>query len=149
MNGDQICKYLEKDLFTKSIFKGLITADIYPKHITQFPSLYVANTDTASGPGEHWTVCYFTDFKNAEFFDSFGIEPNMYGFWPLFDGFDIIKNNKRLQSFDSPVCGAYCIFFSMYRCRNISLYKICSLFTKAYDHNDMLVYEFMKNRKSE
>lgn len=63
MNTIQLTKIMEKDKFTKDLFRGVFAADQLPKHVAYFPSLYIVNTDTSQGEGEHWVVLYFSNKK--------------------------------------------------------------------------------------
>ena len=53
-------------------------------------------------------------------------------------------NTKRLQGTFSTVCGSYCIYFLMMRCRGISFEDILSQFSfNDYYRNDSMVSLFM------
>ena len=55
----------------------------------------------------------------------------------------MIMNNKVLQSLDSSVCGEYCIYYLIHRCRGFSMQTIVNHFSKRKRINDSIVYEFV------
>ena len=49
-----------------------------------------------------------------------------------------------LQSIESKVCGHYCLYFALFRCRNISLSAIVHRFSNNKVRNDFLVKRFIE-----
>ena len=45
----------------------------------EYPGSYVANTDPSTAPGGHWVAMFFNNPRSAEFFDSYGLHPIVYG----------------------------------------------------------------------
>ena len=54
------------------------------------------------------------------------------------------KDLLTIQSLFSIVCGHYCVYFILFRCRNISLYAILSVFTLNLTENDRHVFDFIR-----
>ena len=100
-------------------------SDKLPRTVLSFPALFIANEDTSEKPGSHWVAFYFTKDREGEFFDSYGLPPSSYA--GTFTGF--LNNNAKewnfnsmtLQSTKSKVCRHYCLYYALFRCRNISL----------------------------
>ena len=143
MNTTQLERVMGSDPFGKQQFRGVYAADQLPRKVTQYPSAYIANTDPASMPGTHWVAFYFINKEKSEFFDSYGNPPDFYG--KNFEQF--LKNNsshwtfnhKTLQSLTSKVCGQFCLFYLLHRCRRISNSNITSWFRKDRHWNDRIV----------
>ena len=47
-----------------------------------------------------------------------------------------ISNEKQLQSVISKLCGHYCMFYCLYRCRGVDVRKVAKMFTKDTSLND-------------
>jgi hypothetical protein len=148
MNGAVIQKVLARHTATKNIYKGFASVDTSLKKIKKYPVLFILNTDNSSGPGEHWCVAYFQNKHICEFFDSYGLSPDFYGFTK-----QLLKLAKQIK-FNSfpvqglqPTCGHHCLYYSIQRCRNNSSKFILSKLYKFNDtkFNDLLVYNFVKN----
>ena len=129
MNSLQIEGLLKKDSQAKKIFKKVCALDEI--EVPSYPSAYVINSDTSDKKGEHWVVVYFDKNRRGEYFDSYGLPPAVLGLEAYMDRFslDWIYNRKTIQSLFSNVCGHYCVYFILFRCRNISLHAILSVFT--------------------
>jgi len=101
-------------------FYGVFPADEIPLPLEKFPACFVANTDPAGKRGTHWVAFYHRSPTCAlEFFDSYGMPPEVYGFRglpPL-----CVHSERTLQAIDSDVCGDYCVFFLVRRSRTRTL----------------------------
>ena len=101
----------------------MFARDKLPKQVISRPSAFVVNTDPATKPGQHWIGIHFTRDGVGEYFDSYGLPPQL----PEFNNF--LKNNsektqynhQRLQGPLSAVCGQYSIYFLLHRCRGITM----------------------------
>lgn len=148
MNGLEISYILSMDPYTSKFFKGFGMSDTRRLAFTNEPSaLYILNTDSSSGPGEHWCVVFFKDYS-AEFFDPFGEPPETYNFPSLIRSrnFANLKHNPiQVQSISSTTCGQHCIFYALNRCRGYSMKEILNMY-KAGDtaKNDEMVYNVVK-----
>jgi hypothetical protein len=150
MEGRHITRIMAADRTTRTVFQGLGASDFLPSRI-RYPSAHIFNTDKQSGPGIHWVSVYFDKDGNAEFFDSFGLDPGVYGF----SGFlrrhsrSFSYNHIQLQSLHSITCGYFCIFFLFHRCRGIPMSTIVSWFDPICKNwNDHAVSEFVYDRFS-
>jgi hypothetical protein len=123
MNTTQIRKMLTGDPYAKTVFKGVFPCDKLPKVISEFPCAFVANTDHSGEGGEHWVCYYFDENGNAEYFDSYGIQPvncELFKFWKG-HGKNHSWNTVQLQGMKSTVCGQWCVAFITNRARGCSL----------------------------
>ena len=130
MSSLQIEDLLKKDSQAKKIFKKVCALDEI--EVPSYPSAYVINSDTSDKKGEHWVAVYFDKNRRGEYFDSYGLPPAVLGLEAYMDRFslDWIYNRKTIQSLFSNVCGHYCLYFILFRCRNISLHAIICLYLK-------------------
>ena len=53
-------------------------------------------------------------------------------------------NSVTLQSINSKVCGHYCLYYALFRCRNIDMSTIVHRFSKNKQRNDFLVKRFIE-----
>lgn len=147
MNTKQLDWVMKSDRFAKLQFRGVYAADQLPVKVREFPSAYIANTDPTSKPGTHWVAFYFADEVHGEFFDSYGMSPDFYN--EKFEQFVKTNsstwtfNDKKLQSLDSQVCGQYCLYYLLLRCRGITKSKIIEQFSDNVKRNDRYVVAFI------
>lgn len=108
-------------------FIGVFARDeiILPK---KFPAFSIVNTDVSKGPGEHWVaIGYFK--SHIEYFDSFGLPPMHSCFTK---GYKKVRwNSTCIQSFNSLVCGYYCILYVFLRSKGLSYKSIIKKFSKT------------------
>ena len=85
----------------------------------RYASAYVAITDAGSQPGTHWLAFYHESHTSPEFFDSYGMHPNVYRLpqSPYPKTLDI--NSTPIQSLHSSDCGQYCIIYLNQNSRGI------------------------------
>jgi hypothetical protein len=114
MRTSQIYHLVKRDAILRNKFIGVFSADTYA-YINE--GFYIVNTDTSDLKGSHWVV-YYVQNGITEFFDSCGKNGYYYGMekGELF-------NNVVLQG-SLPVCGYYCLYFCLLRCRGISMHSI-------------------------
>ena len=88
------------------------------------------------------------EMELAEFMDPLGEKPNHYsGHFKTFlqnNSSSYVYNKHVLQSSWSSVCGQYCLFYALHRCRNIPMSTITNMFTNDKEWNDMLVRDFIR-----
>jgi len=102
---------------------------------------YVINTDKCDQPGLHWLGVYYPPKGEIEFFDSYGIKPDFYGFSNKF-----LHSNKRIQSLNSKTCGPHVISFLLHRLKiGYSFRNYLKLFNNNFDTNDRKVHRFIEN----
>ena len=150
MNSTQLAIILKKDKYTRAVFQGVYPSDKLPTRVSSFPALFIANVDTSEKPGSHWVAFYFTKDRKGEFFDSYGLPPGNYA--GTFSSF--LNNNSNgwsfnsvtLQSIDSKVCGHYCLYYALFRSRQVSMSTILHRFSSNKSRNDFLVQRFIEKR---
>jgi len=142
MNTEQLDGILSRIIVPPTKFLGVFAKDQIPdtRSLTHYPSCFVANTDPSTKPGEHWVAIWIESPESCEFFYSYGIAPNCYGF--------VIScttvNPKPIQSLNSVVCGYYCIYFLYCRSRGLSLTQIQNSFSFSNSEwNDFQVSRFV------
>ena len=145
MDSLDIAQILKTDRYTKHYFRGVFPSDRLPRQYLPRPSALVVNTDPSTKPGQHWIAIYVTRNGVGEYFDSYGLPPVL----PALSGFltrnasAVHYNPYRLQGPLTAVCGQYCLFFLLHRCRDISMNKILHFFTEDTSDNDFLVNDFV------
>ena len=83
----------------------------------------------------------------GEFFDSYGLPPSNYS--RTFTSFlnnnsSWIFNTVTLQSVNSKVCGNYCLYFALFRSRQVNMSTIVNRFSSNKSRNDFLVKQFIE-----
>ena len=122
-------------------FIGVFARDQLPSKIN-WPSSLIVNTDKINERGEHWLAIYFTSNKECCFFDSYGRGPELFRLQYFVDHYSNSweHNKTRLQSLDSSVCGQYCIYFIMMKCRGMQLDDIIGCFSENdFKFNDFSI----------
>ena len=148
MNTNEITQAI-RGLSANSI--GVYAADQIPSRLSH-PAAIVANLDTSDKPGSHWVAFYIDSHGRGTFFDSYGLPPSSrHHLDRLRRNCKWIKwNKKKLQSFDSKVCGEYCVMFLHFMCSGFTLRKFCNIFTSDTRSNDKIVakfYNIIKDKK--
>ena len=92
-------------------FNGVCSRDNLPRKIKD--GACVINLDEYSDIGTHWVALY-VNIKTATYFDSFGIEHIPKEIRVFIGDKDIISSICKIQSYDSIMCGYYCIGFTDY-----------------------------------
>ena len=149
MDTVQLLKVLQGDRYTRQYLRGVFPSDRLPP-VNRYPQAFIINSDTSDQSGTHWLACYFDQDKRAEFFDSFGQAPAAYGhyFKTFIDDNSVscTYNTTCLQSMNTTVCGQYCIFYLVHRCRNVPMVDIVAAFTDDSLINDVLVQDFTEEK---
>ena len=149
MDTIQLTIILRKDRYTRGVFQRVYSSDKLHTNISSYPALFIANVDTSDKPGTHWVAFYITKEREGDFFDSYGLTPSNYtGTFTSFlnnnsNGWKF--NSKTLQSIDSKVCGHYCLYFALFRSRQVSMSTIVNRFSGNKSRNDFLVQQFIEN----
>ena len=141
MTNSSISKILRADSIASLTFLGVFPRNLLPE-IKTYPCSLVLNTDTSDLPGAHWLAIYFTSNKECCFFDSYGRGPELFRLQYFVDHYSNSweHNKTRLQSLDSSVCGQYCIYFIMMKCRGMQLDDIIGCFSENdFKFNDFSI----------
>lgn len=113
------------------------------------PAGVIANTDNHNRSGSHWVAIFINKKGRGIFFDSYGFPPKISHFKDRLrkNATAYVWNTKQLQSFNSKVCGQFCIMFLYYMNKGYSLGNFCRLFSSNYLKNDSIVSKFYNNVK--
>ena len=111
------------------------------------PCALIANTDNHDKPGVHWVAVFLNQQGHAVYFDSYGLPPQVpQHLQRVRMNCKIYKwNTKRLQSFNSLVCGQYCLMFLYYMSHGYTMEKFCSMFSDNCTNNDKIARHFYNN----
>ena len=148
MNTDDIENILCSDIYTRPLFAGCFPSDAIDKlGQVDHPSAYVFNYDPGHEPGTHWVAIYFSQEGKGEYLDSYGIPPLIPGFYTFLEKNTVSWrfNDRTLQGPHSRVCGHYCVFYMLYRCRGRSMDSVVAMFDDDTNDNDDFVYRFISN----
>ena len=97
---------------------------------------YSINLDGYSDIETHW-IALFVNNKTVTYFDSFGIEHISQEIRVFIADKDIIASIYRIQSYDSIVCGYFCIGFINYMFMGRSLTDYTNFFSPSnFKKND-------------
>lgn len=119
MNTNEIRKVLLSDPSTHTLLKDVYCRDRFvgstiPQNRGQ--SFAVINLDNCNKQGSHWVVVEYNG-KRCYYFDSYGLQPiyqdismKLYS-----SNKQVIYNKYHLQSYDTNVCGYYCVVYCMLR----------------------------------
>ena len=147
MDTSQISHVLRADPFSKTHFQGVFSSDQLQYFNPELPCAVVVNADPSNRPGSHWMAIYIAETGLGTYFDSYGLSPSIFPDVNTFlkkecDSYRY--NNRRIQGFNSTVCGQYAIFFLLHKCRGMDMGKVLSWFTDHHDTNDALVHGFIE-----
>ena len=139
MNTLQIDNIMRADCELSTTFEGVFASDRLPA-LSEQKTAMVMNLDPFKMDGSHW-VCIYIENVNGNYFDSYGLSPSVDNFvhflkrncktWTF--------NKTELQSYDTEVCGHYCIWFLTERARGKTMHEIVSQFSEDRAKNDLLV----------
>jgi hypothetical protein len=136
----------------QQLFGGVLARDQLPGLVKIKPKFYIVNTDPIDQPGKHWISVNIDE--TSEFFDSLGRKPSYYG--EEFEYFIINNSNdgvykynsRRLQNYDSAMCGQFCIYYCLLRNANHTFDEIVNSFhDKHLSKNDEIVSHFYEKIK--
>lgn len=128
-------------------FLGVFSRDEIPI-VHSYPSYSIINTDKASDRGSHWLACR-VDLRKCEYFDSFGLPPIYEEISQFIGDRSLVWNNKRIQSYSSKNCGAFCICFVKLRSKGLSFKQIIKRFSSNVQLNDNKAWQIIDDVKVE
>ncbi len=141
MNSIQISSILKQNLGEG--FRGVFSSNQLPPK-PKGPCAIVVNTDPSTEPGSHWVAIFVARNGNAEYFDSYGLKPQVMEILDFVKRFKKCQYSKKcLQGMMSSVCGHYCVYFAIQRWKNISMENIVHKFSEDLDENDEMITEWL------
>ena len=150
MNTSQLHRAMMSEPLCRDNFIGVFASDKLPKTVKTYPACMIANVDDSKQPGSHWVAFFFDQEGQGQFFDSYGHSPQHYT--TKFN--DLLNKNsnswtfnrKKVQSDFTTVCGQYCLYYVLFRCKGGRLTEMLDLFGEDTYLNDITVNEFVKER---
>jgi len=131
-------------------FIGVIPQDYLKNYkIFKFPAIFIVNLDLSTQEGSHWIGISISS-KTVEIYDSLGMKSQ---FWETYPKFLIkflgqfskshhILLTPCVQNPNSFSCGAYVIFYILYR-RFLSLSECVNIFSQDRSLNDKILFNFL------
>jgi hypothetical protein len=144
MNTREIEHLLRSHAKTATIFLGAVPSDGIPD-TDLFPYAVVINTEPHNDGGRHWVAVFVESKDCVEYFDSYGGLPNSNIASFLLRFPHVLRNNERLQSLTSTVCGHYCIYFLTKRCSRRSFVQIVNGLRAQRPRTDRYVAAYVSN----
>ena len=96
-----------------SNFLGVYSKDVLPNRIGEDESVVINTQDYLDGGGTHW-VCVVNqlDSSDAEYFDSFGVQPSdVVVDYMKTSRKGLVYSDNHIQDVDSIMCGYYVCYF--------------------------------------
>ena len=151
MNTYQLEAVVTEDRYSQDMFVGVFPMDRLPKQF-KTPACMIINSASSSSQGEHWLAVFIDQYGRGEFFDSYGHSADFYN--QRLE--DFLRRNcsthsfntRELQTLWSNVCGQYCLFYFIHRCRQISAHDIIYQFSRNKLINDQRVNDFIRKHYS-
>lgn len=140
---------INKALKLLAYFKGTYPRDKIPV-TKERPAAFIVNTDASSSPGTHWVAIFLDTDMRGEYFDPFGLPPlvaefNLYLAQNCPNGYTWSNQTIQNVSFNSTVCGQYCILFVKLRSLGYTFCDMMQLFSCTNTLlNDSLVRLYIK-----
>ena len=125
-------------------FNKIYSRDNFPDKIKD--GAYVINFDEYSDIGTPWIVLY-VNAKTIQYFDSFGVEHIPKEIKTFINNKNIIRNNFRIQAYDSVMCGYFCNVFIDFMLKGNSLTDCTNLFSpnNFLKNDDIILNYFLIN----
>ena len=94
--------------------------------------------------GTYWIALYLND-NYATFFDSFGVKHVPKDIKKLIGNKNITTNIYGIQSYDSIICGYFCIGFFDFMLKSKGLLEYTTLFSpNDYEKNDKTILKYFQ-----
>ena len=110
----------------ESRFNGVFCGDNLPHKIKDV--LYVINLDEQSDIGTHWIDFYALN-NNVTYFDNLGVEHIPKEIKKSVNKSIVVTNIFRIQTYDSVMCGYFCIGFIDFMIAGKTLTYLTNLFS--------------------
>lgn len=123
-NYDMISIMDEREGNNDIVFIGVFSRNDLPKNLLDNQSL-ILNLDGYDGLGTHWVCIYNKDPEYVEYFDSYGMAPSEESIKYMRTTNKLIKySTNQIQSFNSILCGYYCMYYINERDNGFNMYDI-------------------------
>ena len=123
-------------------FNGVYSRDNLPKIKD---GAYVINLDEYSDIETHWVALY-VNTNDVTYFDSFGVEHIPKEIKAFINNKNIKTNIFRIQSYDSVMCGYFCIGFIDFMFKGKTLTEYTNLFSpNNFEKNDDIILKYFMN----
>ncbi len=142
MNSLELAEYFQGKN-QKQIFKGVYSSNNLPNSFT-LPAAFIINLSPTNLPGTHWVVIFIDKQRHLEYFDSFGIYPqvpNILAFMKK-QSRKITCTNQQLQHITSKNCGKFASVYVMFKLSEKSTSHFLNLFSKNLIINDRLIENY-------
>ena len=124
-------------------FNGVYSRNNLPNKIKKGTD--VINLNDYENIGTHW-ISLFVKANKVIYFDSFGIEHIPKEINKFINNNNIESNIFRIQSYDSIMCGYFCIEFINYMLKGKTLLDYTNLFSpNDFKKNDRVIKRIFKN----
>ena len=134
---------IKKCYVNQSRFNGGYSRDNLPNKIKD--GAYVINLDEYSDIGTHWIALYVKN-NDITCFDSFGVEHIPKEIKAFIKNRDIQTNIFRIQTYDSIMCGYFCIRFVDFMFKGKKLTEHTNLFLPSvFTKNDNILLNYFMN----
>ena len=143
MNSLEISSILHKNKYSKQCFKGVFSSNnIRTTFDNDYPYGLVVNTDKAGEPGTHWVAIFVQNANTAEYFDSYGENPNrdIENFLKTFKY--VNKNKSKIQSAFDISCGPHVIYYIIEKCKGKTLNEIINSLSTPYADSFVKLYAY-------
>ena len=105
---------------------------------------YVIKLDEYKSIGTHWIALYL-NAGNVTYFDSFGVEHVLKEIKRFIGNKNIIANIYRIKTYDSIMCGYFCIGFINFMLKGKSLLDYINLLSpNDYEKNDKIILKYFQ-----
>ena len=125
-------------------FNWVYSRDNLPKKMKDGP--YVINLDEYSDIGTHW-IAFYALINNVTSFDSFGVEHLPKKIKKFINKLTIVTSIFRIQTYDSIMCGYFCIGFIDFMLAGKTLTDFTNIFSRNNfkKNDDIILNYFMTN----
>ena len=124
-------------------FNEVYSRDNLPDKIND--GAYVKNLDVYSDIRTHWIALY-ANTKTVTYFDSFGVEHIPKEMKKFINNKNTITNIFRIQTYDSVMCGYFCIGFIVFMLKGKNLAGFTNLFSpNNFKNNDDIILKYFLN----
>ena len=110
--------------------------------------MYIINLDEYESVGTHCIALYVND-NNVTYFDSVGVKYIPKEIKKIIGNKNVVTNIYQIQSYDSTMCGYFCIGFIDFMLKSKSLLEYTNLFPPDDDDekNDKIILKYFQLKR--